>query len=600
MNIENFADASEETAVKAEELLRKEVERRKTQNPVAWFPWHEIQSWVFGAPGMVDNPVRVIFIAGGNRSGKSKLAMGIISSLIRRESPLNKQLTTTDNVTGEIRVKDDSDPLNLWVIPPTKEKSRLDWMAPSDQMGLRYWTGDRFLHYTKQPDNVVYVRTPGLNPYDSDGNIREDRVDKIILKSQDQRLETFESSEVDAAFFDEEVQSRQKWNSVLMRIATNNGFICMTFTPLHGLTWSHKDYWKPFVKNGRAERVAKHRWYYEPEDREQGAYVFVQMPTHLNPRAKAYAKERWKDPSMSQAEKEARLLGQYGYVEGALIKNLAGMDLTAPDEEHKPYIVDVLPGERDSSFGGGKAPGYIKHWYTVADPNKSYGALLGGVDQDGNLFIVAEHLQESWPTRLHARAIRKMEKRYARGHVTRYADPGSAGAQNIVDLADYGLMFSPVERGQGSVSASIKRVRELSWKDPMHHHPITGERGAPRIYFYRPGLVKKYKQDGVIMRTSKVVEQLSKARQTDNQSAPPDTPHKDIRSKLDLFDCLRYMAYMAAQVQDDTEENSHRKRPQGRLPTDSDMAKMKLNPEPDSGILQHWTEGNFGPTYDFG
>src|SRR5690606_4361271 len=74
------------------ELHRQEVEDRRRSDPARHFPWHEIQSWVFAAPGEIDRPVRVILISGGNRSGKTHTAKGLWSQFIRRQSPLNAQL----------------------------------------------------------------------------------------------------------------------------------------------------------------------------------------------------------------------------------------------------------------------------------------------------------------------------------------------------------------------------------------------------------------------------------------------------------------------------------------------------------------------------
>jgi hypothetical protein len=136
-----------------------------------------------------------------------------------------------------------------------------------------------------------------------------------------------------------------------------------------------------------------------------------------------------------------------------------------------------------------------------------------------------------------------MKKKHATGPVDEYADPGSAGAQSMIDLNDLGHNFEAVKKGQGSVSRSIKQLRGLAWKDPEHYHPITGEKGAPRIYFYRKGLVRQRTESGIVVHNPRVADQISAARQ--REDSPPDTPDKDSTQKLDLFDCVRYIADIA-------------------------------------------------------
>jgi hypothetical protein len=570
---ESFKDLPAELIEALDAQIRHEIDQRGRTTPTDVFPWHKIQSWVLHAPELVDGPTRILMVTGGNRSGKTKVLMGMYSNLLRRQSALNKQLITTDRHTGEVRVKDGTDPLSIWVVPPTLEKARQDWMNPSDRMGLKYWAGDLFVKYERSPDHVLYTRTPDLEFRNRDGGIDITALDKTILKSQDQDLYTFESSEVDAVFIDEEFQDRAKFTSCLMRIATSNGFIAMGFTPLKGMTWTYHRWWKPLVKQGKADCVEERCYIYKPPQGKGSTVVMAQMGARDNPRAKAYAEEIENDPGMTEAEKNARLIGEYGFVEGALVPALAGIDVTSPLPEHVPYVVDRLPGEKIP--GKQKVPGRIIDWYLVADPNKSYGAILGALDGDGNIFLVTDHLERSWSNKKHAAAFTIMEKTYAGGsYVHRYADPGSAGAQSMVDLAEEGMNFLPVPKGAGSVSASVKRLRSLAWVDPNHTHPITGKKGSPRIFFYRPGMVKEYREDNVTVVGCRTAEQISEARQTSNESAPPDTPHKTVRSKLDLFDCVRYIAMLATSRadEDDDEERIYE---DDMIPSDDELFGKK-------------------------
>lgn len=588
--IRQFQELPDAVLAQFDRLHREELGRRKFRDPAAYFPVHRIQSWVLEAPSLTENPVRVILVAGGNRGGKSATGKLMWSQIIRRQSPLNAQLRCLDMDTGEVRPKGDNDPLSIWVVPPTLEKARQDWINPSDGMGLRYWAGDRFLKHEEQPDNVIYTNTPGLkDPWEDGDRLIKTACDKTLIKSQDQSLLTFESSAVDVALVDEEMEDVKKWNSILLRLATNNGVIAMFYTPLRGLTWSFDRYWKPLVKLGKAEKIADRCWMHTPL---KGATVIcAQMGCADNPLARDYAGEIEADPEMSDAEKSSRLHGEYGFVEGTLIPALAGIDILNPLGSHRQYVVDALPGQR---VQGRVVQGRLSDWYLLADPNKSYGAVLGAMDQDQNLFLVAEHLEESWPNRRHAEAFRAMERRHATGPVQRFADTGSAGAQSIVDQSDFGMLFSPMPKGAGSVGASVKRLRGLAWVDPLHVHPITGQLGAPRIYFYRPGMVSTYEDKGRTIRGCRTADQIGQARQTDNRSAPPDTPHKDIRSKLDLFDCVRYMVQVASASPETDEQKRRANRREDHIPHDT------LTADEEEGSLHPLDREIYTPIYHFG
>lgn len=529
-----FADLSFEEIAALQYAQREEFTERIAADPFKYFPWHDQQTWFLQAAGSIittGGSVRIMNLIGGNRGGKSVTAKGLMGEVVRRRSPLNLQLTCTDQITGATRAKGPTDSLRIWVVPPTSEKGRSDWAEPADGMGIKYWLGDLFEDERKHPDHIFYSKLG----------------DQIWLKSQDQAKETFESSEVDICFVDEEMPDEAKINSILMRLATVNGILVNTFTPLNGLSWSYRRWWRPHIEEGRAKKLGDRRWIYSPA---VGATVItVQVGMRDNPKAASYADEVEADPEMTGAEKAARLSGKYGFVEGALLPALSGLDLLAPLEEHKPYVVDHLPGQRFKDKKTGehlKVRGEVDRWYLIADPNKSFGALLGCMDQDGNLFFVASHLEESWPDRKHAAAFKSLEKKYCTGkHVYRFADPGSAGAHAIVNLASYGVYFTAIEKPSGSVSTSIKRLRGMTAIDPDHIHPLTGVKGAPRVYFYRPGLVKKWIEAGIQMSGSPLCDQLSMARQSSKETDPPDTPHKTIRNRLDLWDCARYMALKA-------------------------------------------------------
>jgi hypothetical protein len=581
-----------------EREIQEEMLRREKSSPTSFFPWHEIQEWVLNDSGdLARKDVRILLACGGNRGGKSALGKGIYSDVMRRKSPLAKKLRMTDRITGDVRRKGPRDPITVWIIPPTLEKARQDWVNPSDGYSIKYWLGDLYIDEKKTPDHVFYSRPPGLEPEEAKrlwGLGEYEHFDKTILKSHDQDLLSFEASAVDLAIVDEEIMDEKKWNSILLRIGTPNGSVVMCYTPLHGLSWSYDRYWRPLIKLGTARRLGTRRWIHDEGD--GSCVVAVQFGAGDNPLAVEYAKEIQNDPGMSEAEKAARLHGEYGFVEGALIPNLSGIDILSPDSDHEVFVVDILPGMEDQSGGEHRlVPGKIIEWILMTDPNKSYGALLVAVDNAGNLFFVSEHLEEAWPDRKHAEAFRAMERKWVKygQPIRRIADPGSAGAHSIVNMADLGLFFETMEKSAGSVGESIKKLRSLTWVDPDHHHPITGKKGAPRVYFFRPGVVSRWKdKSGRLNIACRLADQISLARQTDNENAPPDTPHKSVRSKLDLFDCARYAA-MVAKVWTE-EEDEHPSQP--RM-TDDKLPKLPLNTNEDH--IDPLDRDIYTPFYEF-
>ena len=575
---------SEEALRLLEGQLLQEMKRRESKDPASFFPWHKRQHWALNKLESVRKSIRVVLAAGGNRGGKSALGKGLYSKFMRRDHPIAAQLRTTDRLTGKIRNKNRTDPVTVWIVPPTLEKVRQDWVNPSDGFSIKYWLGDLFMHEQKTPDYVFYSRPPGMDEdkaralWDA-GSV--EFFDKTILKSHDQDLLTFEASAVDLCIVDEELMDSSKWNSILLRIGTTNGAVVMCYTPLHGLSWSYDRYWRPLIKLGKAKKVEDRCWVHDTG--EGACVVAVQFGAGDNPLAADYAVEIENDAGMSDAEKNARLYGEYGFVEGALVPLLSGLDVLTPEPDHEKYVVDYLPGQEFSAtdkqkYGKEKCAGRIVQWLLVTDPNKSYGATLACVDDNGNVFFVWEHLEYEWPDRLHADAFKRAETKWVRPgqSLRRVADPGSAGAQSIVNMADLGLFFETAAKGQGSVSDSIKRLRSFAWPDPNHRHPVTGLEGAPRVYFYRPGIVSRWKdKSGATNIGCRLADQISMARQTDNENAPPDTPHKSIRSKLDLFDCARYTVVLVHIPEEDNGEGAKRKRDDYTLPS----LPLSNNPE---------------------
>ena len=565
--------------------VKAERQRRFDENPARQFPWHSAQRWIIDECWVgwdfVKHPVRVILMVAANRSGKSACAKGLLGLIVRHQHPICTQLTAQDPITGQVRGLDKKDPLRVWVIPPSLGKARQDWITPPDGLGIKRWLGDLYLDMRLTPDTVIYARPVGVSAEQASKWTKKEMEEKataIYVMSQDQDLLKFESSIVHVAIFDEEPDDRAQVNSVLMRLATTNGLLIFAFTPLKGLSWSFHRWWKPLVVQAKALQGRLKGTYFFKSDEGGRNVVIAQWGMAANPLARLYAIEVENDHEMSEAEKRSRLHGEYGFVEGALLPRLAGLDLETPNPEHEVFVIDELPDQAQ--------------YYLVADPNKSFGAGLFCIDSDDNMYVVAEHLEVDWPDWKHAKAFEALEKKYARGHVIEKADPGGAGAHAINNLNSYGRAFSPVSKGEGSVATSIKKLRGRTFVNPNHAHPITKKKGAPKLFFYRPGLLKSHQMDdGRVVKSSQLVEQLSAARQSSNEKDAPDTPHKDDRNRLDLFDVTRYMALEAIPPAPMRGRGLHGDRKEGTLPLDKDAG---------SGDVGYQQQGNFyTPSYSF-
>lgn len=496
-----------------DELL---LEQLQQLGPAASFPWHPQQKVALRAA------TDVIAVIGGNRSGKSKVGEGVLSRLVRREGPIWKRLRWSEQ-----QRKAAQRPLEIWVAPQTDEKSKSLWEP-------------RLLEALKGLPNLRYVQSPHRY-FEWDDELGGG---KVWLKSQEQGFKAFESNDVDFVLFDEEPLDRRVYASAKMRLATTNGVVMLTFTPLSGMTWTFDELFAPLA--GRREyQIGDRAW------RAGHELTVVQMGMADNPEAVAGGgvARLLADAGISEAEKAARLYGTYGYTEGLLIPAFAALKA----DHESIYLLDRLPADRPY------------RWILTADPNKRHGALLTALDEFENRYYCAEHYAEGLPDTEHAEAYRRMIAEFRRygcalDALEIYADPGGAGSQAIVNLAETGFFATPVPKDPGSVAASIKRLRRAAHVDPKHKHPVTGKLGAPHVYFLR-SLESTWKSGGTLYTESRLLWELRQYRQKEN--AAPDTP---VKQHDDLVDCARYV------------ELAH---PEGATPFKFDpeqQARAKLDP----------------------
>ena len=464
------------------------------RGPLGDFPWHTQQKLTLASA------TNVVVCLGGNQSGKTEVGAGVIARLVRREGPIYRRLRNPQNR-----------PLKIWVSPQSFEKYKSNWER---RLHDRVFAGMKTTHRVE----IGYKQTP-VPVFEWDDECAEGNT--LYGKSQDQGFLAFESDVVDLIVFDEEPKDPRIYTSAVQRLATTNGIILFTFTPLQGISWTHSRFYSPTVRpeNKRADRV----W------RLGNEITVIEQGMADNPEAVAGGgvARITNDPGMTEAEKATRLYGKYGYAEGLVWKDFATLSASDPDS---PYILDALPEGRPYS------------WILTCDPNKRHGGLLSAVDHEGNYYCVSEHYLEGEPDRVHAQAYHKILETWKLSSdgvvdplLSIFADPGGAGKQAIINLGDHGIFAQAVKKDPGSVKASIELVRRAAWIDPHHRHPVTGVLGAPHIYFLR-SLNTKWKIAGVEYNESRLMWEVRQYRQKDN--APPDTPIKELD---DVADCLRYL-----------------------------------------------------------
>ena len=264
---------------------------------LASFPWHVQQQFALAAA------TNTVVVLGGNRSGKSQAGLGIVSRLVRREGPIYRRLKDPQNR-----------PLKIWVSPQTLEKYLSVWeprLIGQVFAGMDY-------QYVQSPHHRFTWDDPCAK-----GNT-------LWGKSQEQGFMAFESDEVDLIILDEEPADKRIYTSCEQRLATTNGVIVFTFTPLLGMSWTHGTFYVPVVKpqyqvRDRDGNAIDRVW------KRGNALTLIQMGMADNPAAVAgggVARLR-ENPAITEAEKQTRLFGKYGYAEGLIFPQFADLMVEA-------------------------------------------------------------------------------------------------------------------------------------------------------------------------------------------------------------------------------------------------------------------------------
>lgn len=202
-------------------------------------------------------------------------------------------------------------------------------------------------------------------------------ISALVLKSYDQRRESFQGTEQDIILLDEE-PPEDIYTECLLRTMTNNGMLMLTFTPLRGMS----EVVLAFLPGG------------ELVENLQDSSKFVVMATwddvpHLDDAVK---KELW--DSIPPFQRDARSKGVPQLGAGAIYpvpeSDIVVPDFSIPDHWPRSYALDV-GWNRTAAIWGAKDPEtkivylYSEHYRGQAEPVihahsiKSRGEWIPGV-----------------------------------------------------------------------------------------------------------------------------------------------------------------------------------------------------------------------------
>lgn len=242
-------------------------------------------------------------------------------------------------------------------------------------------------------------------------------ISRIVLKSYDQRRESFQGTEQDGIWLDEE-PPLEIYTECLLRTMTNNGMVMLTFTPLLGMS----EVVLTFLPGGKMDEL------------ESGT-KFVVMATwddapHLTKEAK---EELWASIPPYQRDSRSKGVPQLG----------AGAIYPVPESD---FVVDPMPIPDHWP----KAYGMDVGWNRTA-------AAFGALNRDTQtIYLYHEYYRGQAEPSVHAHGI-KAPGAWIPGVI----DPASRGrsqkdgAQLVQDYRDLGLQL---EFAQNSVESGLYDV----------------------------------------------------------------------------------------------------------------------------------------------
>jgi len=377
--------------------------------------------------------VKILVVAGGNRSGKTEVGAALTTAFAEGK----------DYFRG--------DPAWDWVrnLPIPDKPRRNIWIVGLDFKLLKdvIWreklqSGATHPGFLPKDDSIVNILDRDMQIEFKDGTV-------ITAKSADSGREKFQSASVDLIWIDEECDA-EIFDECYQRTVDCGGLIIVTVTPLIDINSGVKT---PWIYN---------LW----EERKNGRkdVAFVNLSVLDNPVVPEAEKQKLLDKWKGHPEERARLFGEFVRRSG----------LVYPNWDRKVHLKRTNPPP---------------DWYTIVsiDPAATgpTAALWGRVDPSGNIHLYREYLEADLPVSEHVANIKTVNRgdkvdlwlldptwgrqRTAEAHKTGqqlYRDAGLPVRLASVDQ-DFGRL-NLWEYIQGTVLGPEGRQPKL-WVDPSLH-----------------------------------------------------------------------------------------------------------------------------------
>lgn len=303
-------------------------------------------------------------------------------------------------------------PVNAWSAGDTGKSVRdiiqAKLLGPWGQFGTGLIPKEDIVKWTSKSGVPEAVDTLTVKHYDQDGLYDGNSI--IAFKSYDQGRESFQGTEQDVIWLDEESNESIR-SECILRLMTTNGILMETFTPLRGLT--------PVVMT-----------YLPDGECADGIAVNGQ---------RAMIMAGWDDvPHLTEAQKALMLSETPPYLRDARSKGVPSLGAGAiyPVPESEVFIDDFAVPQ---------------HWvrlYALDVGWNRTAALWGAWDRDSDtIYCYAEHYKGQAEPSIHADAIK------ARGKIPGVIDPAARGRsqrdgeQLLQNYKDLGLQLTLANNG---------------------------------------------------------------------------------------------------------------------------------------------------------
>jgi len=355
-----------------------------------------------------DKPIRGIF--GGNRSGKSVWGVMEVGYWAYGVHPY---LDWVNDLERPVRIRICCTTFKQGIQGVTIPTIR-DWWPRGS--------------YTIKEDRYVYV-------WETDPETRQKTLmAEVELMTYDQDLDAFGGQSKHLIWCDEEPPFGI-WQENMMRLLDTDGYMLLTMTPIHGMTWVFEDI------------------YLSEDTKHVGVY---KANTLRNPHLNEKAIDKIRALIHSEDDEAVRLYGEF----------IPTSNFIYPMFDKRVHIVDPLDVWNDPD-----KPGHLPDdWMVVLgiDPHDRtpHGVIFCGVDRDNNVYVFDEISQHC----LIGELAQLIKNRLPEGRKPAYSmidssantESSIAGRSMVQEFAQPGndILVLATKKGRGSVLEGIQTVRD--------------------------------------------------------------------------------------------------------------------------------------------